>query len=165
MKDRDIGFPRCIPWLLEWTHACTWKIINVTFSSRYAIQRPWICHTSTPCIDIKRVWFFREEKRVKCAEFANIHGWLEMVCTTLHGCCSSLTLCEHNNFTRKCFSFIQSRVSHILWCQKTYNSEQRQIDISPTVCCLFDVRFINSWYQKTRLIFWAVVAINSFVDR
>ena len=165
MKDSDIGFPCCILWSLGWTHTRTWKNENVTFSSGCAIQRPWICHTSTPCIDIKHVWFFGEEKRFKSAEFVKIHGRLEMVCTTLHTCCSFVMLCEHSNFTRKCFSFIQWRISRVLWCQKSYNSEQRQIDISPTVCCLFDVRFIKSWYQKTRLILWAVVAINSFVER
>ena len=165
MKDSDIGSPCCILWSLGWTHTRTWKNENVTFSSGCAIQRPWICHTSTPCIDIKHVWFFGEEKRFKSAEFAKIHGRLEMVCTTLHTCCSFVMLCEHSNFTRKCFSFIQWRISRVLWCQKSYNSEQRQIDISPTVCCLFDVRFIKSWYQKTRLILWAVVAINSFVER
>ena len=118
-KDCDIGSPCCIPWSLEWTHARTWKNENVTFSSRYAIQRPWICQTSTPCIDIKHVRFFGEEKRVKSAEFGKIHGRLEMVCATLHTCCSFVTLCEHGNFTRKCFSFIQSRISRVLWCQKS----------------------------------------------
>lgn len=96
-----------------WSGARTYKNEKVTQCSiSRTTQRPWNYHTSTPII-------------IDDAKFAKNHDRFELVCATQHGCYSFVTLCEHSSFAGKCFSFLPSRISRVLFCQNSYNSQHK----------------------------------------